>query len=89
MVDLAHKHIRARLADALLFVNDIYGTLADKETLNVPLKRSDLASISNMTTANAIRILSSFAKENIIEINQRDIKIKKLNALKHISVLGR
>tara|TARA_R110000868_G_scaffold238772_1_gene493244 strand:+ start:6823 stop:7422 length:600 start_codon:yes stop_codon:yes gene_type:complete len=89
LVNLAHKHIRARLADALLLVNDIYGTMPDKETLNVPLKRSDLAAISNMTTANTIRVLSGFARENIIEIDQRDIKVKNLNALKHISVIGR
>ena len=89
LVNLAHKHMRARLADALLLVNDIYGMMPDKETLNAPLKRSDLAALSNMTTANTIRVLSGFARENIIEIDQRDIKIKNLNALKNISVIGR
>lgn len=89
MVNLTQKHIRARLADALLLANEIYGTLPDNETLNVPLKRSDLAALSNMTTSNAIRVLSSFAQENIVEIDQRDIKIKDLKALNDISVFGR
>lgn len=89
MVNLSHKHIRARLADALLLVNEIYGMLPDKETLNVPLKRSDLAALSNMTTSNAIRVLSSFSQENIVELDQRDIKIKNLKALNDISVFGR
>ena len=89
MVNLTQKHVRARLADALLLINEIYGTRTDQETLNVPLKRSDLAALSNMTTANAIRILSSFSKENLIELDKRDIKVKNLKALRDISVFGR
>ena len=89
MINLTQKHVRARLADALLMVNEVYGTFPDKGALNVPLKRSDLAALSNMTTANAVRVLSSFAKENLIEVNQRDIRIKDLKALKDISVFGR
>ncbi len=89
MVNLTQKHVRARLADALLLVKEIYGTWTDHETLNAPLKRSDLAALSNMTTANAIRILSSFSKENLIELDKRNIKIKNLKALQDISVFGR
>lgn len=89
MVNLTQKHVRARLADALLLVNEIYGTRTDLETLNAPLKRSDLAALSNMTTANAIRILSSFSKENLIELYKRDIKVKNFKALRDISIFGR
>ena len=89
MVNLTQKHIRARLADALLLTNEVYGTLPDNETLNAPFKRSDLAALSNMTTSNAIRVLSSFAQDNIVEVDQRYIKIKDLKALKEISVFGR
>src|SRR5690606_11024652 len=89
MVNLTQKHVRAPLAHALLLVKEIYGTWTDQETLNAPLKRSDLAALSNMTTANAIRILSSFSKENLIELDKRNIKIKNLKALQDISVFGR
>ena len=89
MISLAQKHIRARLADALLLVYDIYGINMDDSVLNVGLKRADLAALANMTTANAIRVLSSFAKENLIEINRRKIKLINLQALKEISVYGR
>ncbi|MCG2462737.1 Crp/Fnr family transcriptional regulator [Flavobacteriaceae bacterium F89] len=89
MVNLTQKHVRARLADALLLVNGIYGTRPDQETLNAPLKRSDLAALSNMTTANAIRVLSSFAKENLIELDKRDIKVKNFKGLRDISFFGR
>ena len=89
MTNLTQKHLRARLADALLFVNDVYGTCPVKRTLNVPLKRADLAALANMTTANAIRVLSSFSNENIIGVDQRDITIKDLKTLQEISVFGR
>ncbi|MCF8244168.1 MAG: Crp/Fnr family transcriptional regulator [Saprospiraceae bacterium] len=89
MANLTKKHLRARLADALLLVQDIYGSCPVKRTLNVPLKRADLAALANMTTANAIRVLYSFSKEDIVEIDQRNITIKDLKTLRDISVFGR
>ncbi len=88
IINLTQKHIRGRLADALVMIYDVYGTSPESEVLNVKLKRADLAALANMTTANAIRVLSAFAKENLIEINRRDIKILKLQALKNISTYG-
>ncbi len=89
MVNLTQKHVRARLADALLIAHEVYGQSPNNGMLNVSLKRADLAALANMTTANAIRVLSSFAKENVIEIDRRNIKINDLNALNEISVWGR
>lgn len=89
LLRLTKKHMRARLADSLFWVLDIYGTLPDRATLNVSLKRADLAALANMTTANAIRILSSFAKEKLIEIDQRRIRIIDRKGLEEVSLLGR
>lgn len=88
-INLSNKQVRSRIADSLLLINEIYGTLEDGETLNFPIKRSDLAALSNMTTANAIRVLSSLSKENILEIDKRTIKIKNFKALSNISTLDR
>ena len=89
LVNLTQKHIRARLADALLLINEFYSTSTDNGSLTIKLKRSDLASLANMTTANAIRVLSSFANENLIDINKREIKIIDLKTLKDISVFDK
>ena len=86
LVSITQKHIRARLAEALLLVNDIYGANPSTGILNVSLKRSDLAGIANMTTANAIRILSSFNKEKLVDVNHRNIKINDLGKLRKISI---
>ena len=87
LVNLTQKNIRSRLAEALLLINDIYGINPNTGILNVTLKRSDLAGIANMTTANAIRVLSLFKKEKLIDVNHRNIKLNNLNKLKRISIL--
>ena len=88
-INMTQKHLRARLADALLKLLDFYGTLPDGRTLNCPLKRSDLAGLSNMNVANVIRTLSVFNKEKIISLNKKKICINDVAALKHIGEMGK
>ena len=88
LVSLTQKHIRSRLAEALLLVNEIYGTIPSTGILNVSLKRSDLAGLSNMTTSNAIRVLSSFNKEKLVDVDHRSIKINDLGELRKISLFN-
>lgn len=84
-VSLTQKHIRARLADALLFLIDKYGWESDGTTVNAYLSREEIAALSNMTTSNAIRTLSAFEKEGIIRMDGRRIIIRDLNAVKENS----
>lgn len=88
MISLTQKHLRGRLADAILFVLERFGTQEDNVTLAAELKRADLAALANMTPANAIRILSEFAKEEVLAVNRRKIKLNNLDKLKEISSLG-
>ena len=87
-MNLTQNRMRARVAEALLLIHDVYGT--DKETgyLSIRMKRSDLGSLSSMTTDNAIRELSALKRENLIEIHNKDIRIRDLNKLKSISNLN-
>lgn len=87
-VNLTQKHIRGRLAESLLFLRDSYGLEEDGSTLSIYLSREDLANLSNMTTANAIRTLSSFASEKIIAIDGRKIKLLDINKLEKINKIG-
>ena len=88
MVNLTQKHIQGRLAESLLFLKESYGLEEDGCTLSIYLSREDLANLSNMTTANAIRTLSAFATERIIACDGRKIKIIDELALEKISRLG-
>ena len=86
-VNLTQKHIRGRLAEALVFLIENYG-LEEDNTINVYLAREDLANLSNMTTSNAIRTLSMFVSEKVIALDGRKIKILDEEKLRKISLLG-
>ena len=87
MVNLTQKHIRGRLAEALVFLIDSYG-LEEDNAINIYLAREDLASLSNMTSSNAIRTLSTFVAEKVIVLDGRKIKILDEEKLRKISMLG-
>ena len=88
IVSLTQKHIRARLAESLLILRDTYGFETDGKTLKVMLSREDFASMSNMTTSNAIRTLSGLASEGVISLTGRKVVIMDETYLEHISELG-
>lgn len=88
IVTLTQKHIRGRLAEALILMLENYGYEADGQTLNIFMAREDLANLSNMTTSNAIRTLSAFVQEKIIVVDGRRIKIVDEQTLRNISKFG-
>lgn len=87
-VTLTQKHIRGRLAQSLLALKEKYGVKDDGCTLNVSLTREELANMSNMITNNAIRTLSAFASEKLIDITGRDIRIVNEAELRRVSEIG-
>lgn len=88
IINLTQKHIRGRLADALLLLADNYGYEDDDSTLKIYMSREDLANLSNMTTSNAIRTLSTFVNEKLILVDGRRIRIMNEPQLRKISKFG-
>jgi len=87
-VNLTQKHIRGRLAEALLILMKNYGLEEDGATISIYLAREDLANLSNMTTSNAIRTLSNFVNEHVIAMDGRKLKIIDEDRLRKISKMG-
>lgn len=87
-VTLTQKHIRGRLAESLLLLKEKYGWENDGATLKVYLSREDIANLSNMTTSNAIRTLTTFTAEKVIAIDGRKIRILDIHKLEKISKHG-
>ena len=83
IVNMAQKSVRQRLAEALISINESFGTNADG-TLSVLLSREDFASIVGTATESAIRVLSQFKKEGFISTVGKQIKIEDLDGLRHI-----
>jgi len=88
VVSLTQKYVRGRLADSLISLKESYGFEEDGATINIYLTREDLANLSNMTTSNAIRTLSTFVNEKIVAIDGRKIKIIDEDRLRNISRIG-
>ena len=88
IVNLTQKHIRGRLAEALLILASNYGYEEDGMSLRIYMSREDLASLSNMTTSNAIRTLAVFVEEKLIFVDGRRIKIINEPQLRKISKFG-
>ncbi len=87
-VNLTQKHIRGRLAEAILLLRRNYGLEEDGATICIYLSREDLANMSNMTTSNAIRTLSNFVNEHVIAMDGRKLKIIDEDKLRKISKIG-
>jgi CRP-like cAMP-binding protein len=87
-VTLTQKHLRGRLANALLILEDTYGVERDGKTLSARMSRGDLAELANMNIANTSRVIGEFAQEGIVSVFRRTIAINDISALKHISEVG-
>lgn len=81
LLQMAYGSVRKKTASTLLKFAD---KLKEDEEGNIHVLRSDLASVAGMATETLIRTLSSFKKEGIIEIKDRDIKILNMDRLQKI-----
>ncbi len=87
-LSLTQKHLRGRLANALLILVDTYGFEKDGKTLSAKMSRGDLSELASMTIANTSRVIGEFAQEGLITVYRRSIAILNKAALEHISVVG-
>ncbi len=84
---LAQKTVRERLAEVLLLLEKKLGT--DKDGfIKISLTREEMANLIGTATESAIRLISEFKTDNLIEVEGRKIKIlahQKLTKLGHVS----
>ena len=81
---MAQKSVKERLADILLQLRKLFGT--DSEGfIDIRLTREEMANTIGTATESAIRLLSSFKADGIIEVKGRRIRIVDEEALGHAS----
>lgn len=89
MTSMAQKPVRERLAETLLFLNNVFKCNEDAhaENLNssIVLPREDLANIVGTATETIIRLLADFKSENLIHIEGRKIILKDIGAIQQIA----
>ncbi len=75
ILNLAQKPVRERMAEALLFLREMYGVEADGQTLSVSLSREEIATLVGTATETTIRLLSDFKSSQMLEFVGKKIKI--------------
>jgi len=81
LVSMAYQSLRKRVASALYDLVLTYGNAADNK-ISIRLSREDLASRVGTATESAIRTLSDFKKEGLIEIHGSEMIILNVNGLR-------
>lgn len=82
LLEMAYGSVRKKAAHTILKFAE---KLQKDAEGNLHILRSDLASVAGMATETLIRTLSSFKKEGLISINNRNIKILDMEALTKVN----
>jgi len=82
---LHYKQMNGRLADALLYLDDMRGENAEIFQL---LSRKDLAEFAGISTESAVKLLKAFERDGLIKLQEKDIKLVNHSALQEIGIKG-
>lgn len=80
-----YKQMNGRLADTLLYIDSLKPEYPDVFQL---LSRKDIADFSGISTESAVKLLKSFEKDGLIELNEKDIVLLNHRELTEISRKG-
>lgn len=81
MVKMAHKTVRERLAETLLYLQETFGT-NDDGSLKTQLSRDEIGSLIGTATESCIRLLSDFKKGGLIDLEGKKIYLRDLKGLR-------
>jgi CRP-like cAMP-binding protein len=82
LLQMAYSSVRKKTAQTILQFTRILNKKPDEA---IKISRSDLASVAGIATESLIRTLSEFKKKGLIEIEGRNIRIIKLQALEDVN----
>ncbi|PLW94438.1 MAG: hypothetical protein C0592_02830 [Marinilabiliales bacterium] len=84
MSALSLKQTVGRLADALLYLSEVF----ESDLIPNTISRKDISEIGGMSNENAVRILSDFKAEKIVKSTSAGIEILNKRVLKTICATG-
>ena len=82
---LHYKQMNGRLADALLYLDDLRG---ENEEIFQLLSRKDLAEFAGISTESTVKLLKTFERDGLIKLQEKNIKLVNHSALQEISIKG-
>ena len=82
---LMYKQMNGRMADTLLYIDNIK---SEKPEIFQLLSRKDIADFAGISTESAVKLLKSFEKDGLIKLHEKDIRIIRHDALLELSRKG-
>jgi CRP/FNR family transcriptional regulator len=80
-----YKQMNGRIAETLLYID---GFKNENLYIFQLLSRKDIADFAGISTESAVKLLKSFEKDGLIELNEKDIQVVNHNGLLEISKKG-
>ncbi len=80
-----YKQMNGRMAGTLLYLNEIKNDFPEIFQL---LSRKDIADFAGISTESAVKLLKTFEKDDLIALHEKDISIRKEQALMDIFKRG-
>jgi len=77
--------MNGRIAETLLYVD---GFKNDNPSIFQLFSRKDIADFAGISTESTVKLLKSFEKDGLIELNDKDISVVNHNGLLEISKKG-
>lgn len=81
----AQRPVKDRVAEALLILRTNYGVEADGKTINVMVKREDLANLAGTTRESATRFLYALQSDGLIQLTGKKIALLNLSQLMELA----
>jgi len=82
---LHYKQMNGRLADSLLYLDNLKSDNAEIFQL---LSRKDLAEFAGISTESTVKLLKTFERDGLIKLQEKDITLINYSALQEISRRG-
>lgn len=80
-----YKQMNGRIAETLLYID---GFKNENPNIFQLLSRKDIADFAGISTESTVKLLKSFEKDGLIELNEKDIQVVNQNGLLEISKKG-
>ena len=80
----AQMNIREKVAQAFVYINEVFGINSISKSFNIELSRREIADIAGTTAEQVTRQLTDFEEEKLIQRDKREIKIINLKGIEDI-----
>jgi CRP-like cAMP-binding protein len=80
-----YKQMNGRIAETLLYIDEFK---RENPTIFQLLSRKDMADFAGISTESAVKLLKSFEKDGLIELNEKNILVVNHEGLREISRKG-